>query len=91
MAITIRRKTWTPEVTDPNERLTSLLEEGVAALNLNVRIVNMLEDAGIITVSQLLKCTPAQLLDVPRFGAKALVAVYRALAQCSGRACAGSN
>jgi hypothetical protein len=41
----------------------------------------MLEDAGIITVSQLLKCTPAQLLDVPRFGAKALVAVYRALAQ----------
>ncbi|HID75409.1 MAG TPA: DNA-directed RNA polymerase subunit alpha, partial [Planctomycetaceae bacterium] len=48
-------------------------------LGLPVRTVNCLEDHNVLTVKDLLDCTPEKLLSFPNFGEKTLEEVYRAL------------
>ncbi len=55
------------------------LELSLAEIDLAVRTVNCLEDRGIFTAEDLLKCTPEELLEIPNFGAKTLGTVYDAL------------
>ena len=55
------------------------LELSLAETNLPVRTVNCLEDEGILTVKQLLHCTPTRLLAITNFGEKTLEQVYEAL------------
>ncbi len=57
------------------------LERSLAEVDLAVRTVNCLEDRGIFTVEDLLKCTAEELLEIPNFGGKTLDTVYEALAQ----------
>jgi DNA-directed RNA polymerase subunit alpha len=55
------------------------LELSLAEMDLPVRTVNCLEDEGILTVEQLLNCTPQRLLGITNFGEKTLEQVYDAL------------
>ena len=55
------------------------LELSLAEIDLAVRTVNCLEDRGIFTLEDLLKCTAEELLEIPNFGAKTLATVYDAL------------
>ena len=55
------------------------LEMSLAETELLVRTVNCLEEEGIITVRQLLNCTPQRLLEIPNFGVRTLQMVYKAL------------
>jgi DNA-directed RNA polymerase subunit alpha len=55
------------------------LEMSTAEIGLSVRTTNCLEDRGIFTVSDLLKCTPDDLLGISNFGEKTLEEVYKAL------------
>jgi len=55
------------------------LELSLAEIDLAVRTVNCLEDRGIFTAEDLLKCTPEELLEIPNFGGKTLETVYEAL------------
>lgn len=48
----IRRRTWPIEITDPEAQMRSLLEEGVAILEVPARTRNALENAHIITIDQ---------------------------------------
>jgi DNA-directed RNA polymerase subunit alpha len=50
-----------------------------AEIGLSVRTTNCLEDRGIFTVSDLLHCTPEDLLGISNFGEKTLEEVYKAL------------
>jgi len=65
------------------------LERSLAEVDLAVRTVNCLEDRGIFTIEDLLKCTAEELLEIPNFGAKTLDTVYDALEEIGfGRATA---
>jgi len=55
------------------------LESSLAELNLAVRTINGLEEAGILIVGDLLKCTPEQVLDLPNLAEKTLATIYAAL------------
>ncbi len=55
------------------------LEMSTAEIGLSVRTTNCLEERGIFTVNDLLRCTPDDLLDISNFGEKTLEEVYRAL------------
>jgi DNA-directed RNA polymerase subunit alpha len=55
------------------------LEMSTAEIGLSVRTTNCLEERGIFTVSDLLRCTADELLDISNFGGKTLDEVYRAL------------
>ena len=55
------------------------LELSLAEIDLDVRTVNCLEDAGILTVLGLLTSTPKQLLEIPNLGEKTLETIYGAL------------
>ncbi len=55
------------------------LKMSTAEIGLSVRTTNCLEERGIFTVSDLLRCTPDELLDISNFGGKTLEEVYRAL------------
>jgi len=55
------------------------LEMSTAEIGLAVRTTNCLEDRGIFTVDDLLRCTREDLLSIPNFGDKTLEEVYRAL------------
>lgn len=55
------------------------LELSLAEVDLDVRTVNCLEDAGILTVLSLLTSTPKQLLEIPNLGEKTLETIYAAL------------
>ncbi len=55
------------------------LELPLAEIELAVRTVNCLEEEGLLTVRQLLNCTPQRLLEIPNFGEKTLQTVYEAL------------
>lgn len=55
------------------------LEMSTAEIGLSVRTTNCLEERGIFTVRDLLKCTPKDLLEISNFGEKTLEEVYAAL------------
>lgn len=59
--------------------LAEKLEMSTAEIGLSVRTTNCLEERGIFTVSDLLNCTPDDLLSISNFGEKTLEEVYRAL------------
>jgi DNA-directed RNA polymerase subunit alpha len=55
------------------------LDMSTAEIGLSVRTTNCLEERGIFTVSDLLRCTPDDLLSISNFGEKTLEEVYKAL------------
>ena len=57
------------------------LDLSVAELDLPVRTVNGLEEQRILTVRDLLACTPERLLQISGFGEKTLRSIYGALAK----------
>ena len=61
------------------EALQQKLEMSTAEIGLSVRTTNCLEERGIFTVQDLLKCTPDRLLGISNFGEKTLEEVYKAL------------
>ncbi|MDG2410149.1 MAG: DNA-directed RNA polymerase subunit alpha C-terminal domain-containing protein [Pirellulales bacterium] len=61
------------------ENLSDRLEMSTAEIGLSVRTTNCLEERGIFTVNDLLKCSPEDLLDISNFGEKTLEEVYSAL------------
>jgi len=64
------------------EQLKSLeakLNMSTAEIKLSVRTTNCLEDRGIFTVRDLLKCRSEDLLSIANFGEKTLEEVYQAL------------
>jgi DNA-directed RNA polymerase subunit alpha len=66
--------------TDERARdLTEKLQLSTAEIGLTVRTTNCLEDRGIFTVEDLLKCAPKDLLSIANFGEKTLEEVYKAL------------
>ena len=66
---------WERETTSVEDQLIM----STAEIGLAVRTVNCLEDHGVLTVEDLLNCTPERLLSFPNFGEKTLEEVYRAL------------
>ncbi|MDG2207650.1 MAG: DNA-directed RNA polymerase subunit alpha C-terminal domain-containing protein [Pirellulales bacterium] len=61
------------------ENLNDRLEMSTAEIGLSVRTTNCLEERGIFSVSDLLNCTPEDLLEISNFGEKTLEEVYSAL------------
>lgn len=59
--------------------LRERLEMSTAEMGLTVRTTNCLEERGIFTVEDLLKCTREDLLGISNFGEKTLEEVYLAL------------
>ena len=59
--------------------LKQKLEMSTAEIGLSVRTTNCLEERGIFTVEDLLRCTPKDLLSISNFGEKTLEEVYKAL------------
>ncbi len=68
-----------PAAGNQKQSLNDKLEMSTAEIGLSVRTTNCLEERGIFTVNDLLRCTPDDLLDIPNFGEKTLEEVYRAL------------
>jgi DNA-directed RNA polymerase subunit alpha len=64
-----------------NQEADDRLDLSLAEIDLIVRTVNCLEDAGIFTVRDLLNCTAKQLLEIPNFAEKTLETIYEALAK----------
>ena len=59
--------------------LADKLEMSTAEIGLTVRTTNCLEERGIFTVEDFLKCTRENLLSISNFGEKTLEEVYKAL------------
>jgi DNA-directed RNA polymerase subunit alpha len=59
--------------------LDERLEMSTAEIGLSVRTTNCLEERGIFTVRDLLKCTRKDLLEISNFGEKTLEEVYASL------------
>ena len=55
------------------------LDLSMAEIGLSVRTTNCLDEQGISTVGELLKCKRADLLSIPNFGEKTLEEVFNAL------------
>lgn len=68
-----------PKRTNSAEDQASKLEMSTAEIGLSVRTTNCLEERGIFTVEQLLRCTRKELLSISNFGEKTLDEVYKAL------------
>ncbi|MBN2023386.1 MAG: DNA-directed RNA polymerase subunit alpha [Pirellulales bacterium] len=68
-------------VDDSAEKLREKLDMSTAEIGLSVRTTNCLEEKGIFTVEDLLKCTRDDLLSISNFGEKTLEEVYKALEQ----------
>ena len=66
---------WEKRGDSQNDRL----QMSTAEIGLDVRTVNCLEEHGVLTVEQLLQCSPQRLLSFPNFGQKTLDRVYDAL------------
>ena len=62
-----------------SDEMAEKLDMSTAEVGLSVRTTNCLEERGIFTVHDLLKCTRADLLSISNFGEKTLDEVYRAL------------
>ena len=65
-------------LTQANE-LEEKLEMSTAEIGLSDRTTNCLEERGIFTVHDLLKCTRSDLLSISNFGEKTLEEVFKAL------------
>lgn len=59
--------------------ISDKLEMSTAEIGLSVRTTNCLEERGIFTVDDLLRCTRDDLLSISNFGEKTLEEVYKAL------------
>ena len=68
-----------PNVDNTAESLQEKLEMSTAEIGLSVRTTNCLEERGIFTVEDLLKCSREYLLSISNFGEKTLEEVYKAL------------
>jgi DNA-directed RNA polymerase subunit alpha len=66
-------------VREATEEQNERLEMSTAEIGLSVRTTNCLEERGIFTVRDLLKCTRSDLLSISNFGEKTLEEVYKAL------------
>ncbi|MBR4105145.1 MAG: DNA-directed RNA polymerase subunit alpha [Thermoguttaceae bacterium] len=55
------------------------LDLSMAEIGLSVRTTNCLDEQGISTVGELLKCKRSDLLSIPNFGEKTLEEVFNAL------------
>ncbi len=68
---------------DPEEvrrrEMAEKLSLSLAEIGLSVRTTNCLDEQGISTVADLLKCRRQTLLNIPNFGAKTLEEVFKAL------------
>lgn len=68
---------------DPQEKRQHDLEEklrmSMAEIGLSVRTTNCLDEQGISTVADLLRCKRQDLLNIPNFGEKTLEEVFAAL------------
>lgn len=68
---------------NPNElrrrEMQEKLDMSMAEIGLSVRTTNCLDEQGISTVGELLKCKRADLLSIPNFGEKTLEEVFNAL------------
>ncbi|MDD3588718.1 MAG: DNA-directed RNA polymerase subunit alpha C-terminal domain-containing protein [Thermoguttaceae bacterium] len=68
---------------DPEEirrrQLEEKLQMSMAEVGLSVRTTNCLDEQGISTVGDLLKCKRSDLLNIPNFGEKTLEEVFGAL------------
>ena len=62
-----------------SDEMAEKLQMSTAEIGLSVRTTNCLEEKGIFTVHDLLKCKSADLLSISNFGEKTLEEVYRAL------------
>ncbi len=59
--------------------LEKKLQLSTSEMGLPVRTTNCLDEQGITTIGDLLRCTREELLAVPNFGEKTLEEVYKAL------------
>lgn len=68
---------------NPNEikrrEMQEKLDLSMAEIGLSVRTTNCLDEQGISTVGELLKCKRSDLLSIPNFGEKTLEEVFNAL------------
>ena len=64
---------------EQSRSLNERLDMSTAEIGLSVRTTNCLEERGIFTVQDLLKCTREDLLSISNFGEKTLEEVYMAL------------
>jgi DNA-directed RNA polymerase subunit alpha len=64
---------------EQNRSMQQRLEMSTAEIGLSVRTTNCLEERGIFTVEDLLRCTRDDLLSISNFGEKTLEEVYLAL------------
>lgn len=64
-----------------NRKQIDPLELAIAELDLDRRTVNCLEQIGLIMVTDLLRCTEADLMQIPNFGDATLKRVFDALAK----------
>ena len=55
------------------------LDLSMAEIGLSVRTTNCLDEQGLSTVGELLKCKRSDLLSIPNFGEKTLEEVFNAL------------
>ena len=55
------------------------LDLSMAEIGLSVRTTNCLDEQGISTIGELLKCKRSDLLSIPNFGEKTLEEVFNAL------------
>ena len=60
-------------------KLEKKLQLSTSEMGLPVRTTNCLDEHGISTIGDLLKCTREELIAVPNFGEKTLEEVYKAL------------
>ena len=67
-----------PEVIRQRQ-LQEKLQMSLAEVGLSVRTTNCLDEQGVSTVDDLLKCKRADLLNIPNFGEKTLEEVFAAL------------
>lgn len=67
-----------PEVIRRRE-LEEKLQMSLAELGLSVRTTNCLDEQGVSTVADLLRCRREDLLSIPNFGEKTLEEVFIAL------------
>jgi len=68
-----------PAIDNQADNLATRLEMSTAEIGLSVRTTNCLEERGIFTVHDLLRCTREDLLGISNFGEKTLEEVYKAL------------
>ncbi len=72
------RKPLDPEVVRQRE-MEEKLSRSMAEIGLSVRTTNCLDEQGISTVADLLRCKRSDLLNIPNFGEKTLEEVFDAL------------